>query len=179
MSKDKVYFDMGLKSCDKCEYYLRCEECVGSHYKEEMPKLNQQITDLEAELAEMTENYKACQEARKLEIEFNKQDKAELKQQLTESEEKCNKQWLEIQAETHQIQMLEQDIKRIKKELKQQLSEKDQDKISFCVEQLEKVKDFCDGMKWSMVYITQEDTTTIQTVLDEINNQIKQLKGEK
>lgn len=51
-----------------------------------------------------------------------------------------------------------------------------QDKISFAVEQLEKVKAFCDGMKWSMVYITQEDTTTIQTVLDEIDNQIKQLK---
>ena len=51
-----------------------------------------------------------------------------------------------------------------------------QDKISFAVEQLEKVKEFCDGMKWAMVYLTKENAQTIQTVLDEIDNQIKQLK---
>ena len=50
-----------------------------------------------------------------------------------------------------------------------------QDKISFCVEKLEKVKEFCDGMKWAMVHLTKENTQTIQTVLDEIDNQIKQL----
>ena len=44
---------MGLKSCDKCEYYLRCEECVGSHYREEMPKLNQRIAELEEQLTEV------------------------------------------------------------------------------------------------------------------------------
>lgn len=47
--------------------------------------LENKIADLEAKLAEMTEKYNACQEARKLEIEFNQQDKAELKQQLDES----------------------------------------------------------------------------------------------
>lgn len=51
MSKEnKLKVNMGLKSCDKCEYYLRCEECVGSHYREEMPKLNQRIVELEEQL---------------------------------------------------------------------------------------------------------------------------------
>ena len=56
MSKEnKLKVNMGLKSCDKCEYYLRCEECVGSHYREEMPKLNQRIAELEEQLAEKKE----------------------------------------------------------------------------------------------------------------------------
>lgn len=42
--------EVGIKECNKCEYYLRCEECVGSYYKEEIPKLNQQISDLEKAL---------------------------------------------------------------------------------------------------------------------------------
>ena len=54
MSKEnKLKVNMGLKSCDKCEYYLRCEECVGSHYREEMPKLNQRIAELEEQLTEV------------------------------------------------------------------------------------------------------------------------------
>lgn len=48
---------------------------------------DQKIADLEAKLAEMTEKYNACQEARKLEIEFNQQDKRELKQQIAEKDE--------------------------------------------------------------------------------------------
>lgn len=52
MSKeDKLKYNVGLKSCDKCEYYLRCEECVGSHYREEIPKLNKRIAELEEQLA--------------------------------------------------------------------------------------------------------------------------------
>lgn len=53
-----------------------------------------------------------------------------------------------------------------------------QDKIEFTVEQLEKVKEFCDGIKLSMIYISQEDTTKIQTIIKEIDNQIEQLKKE-
>lgn len=44
------------------------------------------IKDLQQQLAEMTEKYNACQEARKLEAEFNSQDKKELKQQLAEKD---------------------------------------------------------------------------------------------
>lgn len=57
-----------------------------------------------------------------------------------------------------------------------ELKQQHQDKISFAVEQLEKVKEFCDGIKLSMIYISQEDTTKIQTIIKEIDNQIKQLK---
>lgn len=51
MSKeDRFKYNIGLKSCDKCEYYLRCKECVGSHYREEIPKLNKRIAELEEQL---------------------------------------------------------------------------------------------------------------------------------
>lgn len=53
-----------------------------------------------------------------------------------------------------------------------------QDKISFAVKKLEKVKEFCDGIKLSMIYISQEDTTKIQTIIEEIDNQIEELKKE-
>lgn len=99
---------------------------------------------------------------------------ADLEAKLAESEEKCNKQWLEIQAETHQIQMLEQDIKRIKKEHKQQLAEKNQDKISFAVEQLEKVKRIITIHTKELW--TYEGDYISNILCDEIDNQIKQLK---
>ena len=44
------------------------------------------VDQLKQQLTDMTEKYNACQEARKLEIEFNKQDKAQLKQQLAEKD---------------------------------------------------------------------------------------------
>lgn len=52
------------------------------------------------QLAEMTEKYNACQEARKLEAEFNSQDKKELKQQLAEKDN-------EIEALEEETKMLE------------------------------------------------------------------------
>ena len=48
MSKE---IEVGLKECSKCEYHLRCEECVGSNYREEIPKLNERISELEEQLA--------------------------------------------------------------------------------------------------------------------------------
>lgn len=48
MSKE---IEVGFKECSKCEYHLRCEECVGSNYREEIPKLNKRIKELEEQLA--------------------------------------------------------------------------------------------------------------------------------
>jgi len=42
--------------------------------------LEKENKELKQKLAEVTEKYNACQEARKLEIEFNQQDKAKIKQ---------------------------------------------------------------------------------------------------
>ena len=66
-----------------------------------------------------------------------------------------------------------QDLKKVLQTVSDKLIK--EDKISFALEQLEEVKAFCDGMKWAMVHLTKENTQTIQTVLDEIDNQIKQL----
>lgn len=55
--------EIGVKECSKCEYYLRCEECVGSHYKEEIPKLNKKIAELEQRLSNCIEpKFKVGQE---------------------------------------------------------------------------------------------------------------------
>lgn len=86
------YCNEELTTANYCDEHIGiCTKCYNSMFKvsnEFVKGLTDRITDLEAKLAEMTEKYNACQEARKLEIEFNQQDKAELKQQLAESEKK-------------------------------------------------------------------------------------------
>lgn len=113
--------------------------------------LEQKISDLETKLAEMTEKYNACQEARKLEIEFNQQDKAELKQQLAEKEKEL----------------------KAKETLNQIFKDNRETKISFAVEQLEKAKSFCISAEDNGWCITHKDWLDI---VEYIDNQIKELK---
>ena len=66
-------------------------------------------------------------------------------------------------------------------ELLKQLAEKDKDKISFAVEQLEEVKEFCFEKRtvddFGVLTITvDEDLGTSDNLLHFIDNQIKQLK---
>lgn len=147
--------------------------------------LEKEFADLEAKLEEMTGKYNACQEARKLEIEFNKQDKAKLKQQLFDSGLKTLE---EIKLSEQRKKMLE-DLSTKNWELEHQLAEKqkennelhiainkmsidltnllkgNQDKISFAVEQLEKVKEF-----------NVQQVFSSKPLDNFIDNQIKQLK---
>lgn len=135
-------------------------------------KLENKIADLEAKLAESEEK---CNkqwleiQAETHQIQMLEQDikriKKELKQQLAEKDK--------------EIEVLKLDYDFVAKQYKELMrmgnfiiEQKDQDKISFCVEQLEKVKDhneniFCDD-KVYYTYITQF-----------IDQQIKQLKEEK
>lgn len=86
-----------LKKFDRKEPEHRCdfaikEDNISFEYAslddkdKTIAEQRKQIADLEAKLAEMTEKYNACQEARKIESEFSQQDKKELMQQLAESE---------------------------------------------------------------------------------------------
>lgn len=113
---------------DRLNYVKLCEkydqlESVHEVLVEDNLTYEKQISDLEAKLAEMTEKYNACQEARKHEIEFSRQDKEELKQQLFESGLKTLE---EIKLSEQRKKMLE-DLSTKNWELEQQLAEKDKE----------------------------------------------------
>ena len=120
--------------------------------------MRQKIKDLEAKLAEMTEKYNACQEARKLENEFSQQDKKELKQQLAESEKENNE--LHIAINKMSIDLTN-------------LLKGNQDKISFAVAELEKVK----VLIHNAVNIDSPEYDLVG-LYDAVSNQIKAIKGE-
>lgn len=126
-----------LGICDKC--YNEMFECGNEFIRNMVNK----ISDLEAKLAEMTEKYNACQEARKLEIEFNKQDKAELKQKLAEKEKEIEDMKFMMrnteQALNNVPNAMAGQRKRID-ELTKELKQANQDKISFAVDNLTEVK---------------------------------------
>lgn len=137
--------------------HIACKELqdskVGYDMLRDYLSQSKKVADLEAKIAES--------DAYKLRIELAGADEtiAQLKRQLAEKDEELS------EALAKQAIICLNTIENAY-----------QDKISFCVEQLEKVKDFCDGIKWAMVHLTKEDTQTIQTVLDEIDNQITLLK---
>lgn len=158
-------------------------------WEELIDTLNNQVSkiaDLEAKLAEMTEKYNACQEARKHEIEFSRQDKEELKQQLFESGLKTLE---EIKLSEQRKKMLE-DLSTKNWELEQQLAEKNKElkaketlnqifkdnreaKISFAVAELEKVK----VLIHNAVNIDSPEYDLVG-LYDAVSNQIKAIKGE-
>ena len=79
--------------------------------------------------------------------------------------------------------ILSSDLEREIKEIEQgekiwQTKNFNQYKISFCIEQLEKVKEFCDGIVLSMKYVSNQDATPIQAIIDEIDQKIRALKKE-
>lgn len=174
-----------------------------SNYTMTQEEVCERLNTLEEKLAEMTEKYNACQEARKLEIEFNQQDKAQLKQQLAEKEKEIS-EYVEIVDDLHkqlsdkcdfceegykkQLAEKEKEISELKrigekghlndlfedkrkenKILIKAIEQANQDKISFAVEQLEKVKE-----EFDCIY--SNDTYTPYQIADKIDNQIKQLK---
>ena len=150
--KRKLEVSMGLKSCDKCEYYLRCEECVGSHYREETPKLNNKISDLEAKLAESEKKQEylfssICEYVYQIE---------ELKQQLAEKDETIDEINREFVQSTH-------DWKEI-------VDEKIKAKTEFAIEKLQRVKENCqafDGI---------ELVGFIDQIIKELEGKVKKIK---
>lgn len=132
-------------------------EAFGDDIQEQALK---EIARLQDKLAEMTDKYNACQEARKFAIEDKKEtikerDKtiADLEAKLAEKEESIN----EIMKEFG-LQM--QDFGKCKGNL----IKANQDKISFAVAELEKVSKYVDGRTYLAQYI---------------QDRIKQLKKEK
>ena len=160
----------------KCEDCLQKENSFVGLLHKEMDELiddyaKRRISDLEAKLAESNESHhKNIVELTKIATEKDRKIE-ELKQQLAEKEKEIEclrtrqfidmteKEMLELKIATHN-----EDLKKIKHIF-------DQDKISFAVGQLEKVKE----LLWDSI----NDETPYGDVIgvrEEIDNQIKQLK---
>lgn len=158
-------------------------------------KIPMENAQLKQKLAEMTEKYNACQEARKQEIEFSQQDKRELKQQLTDKIQKYQllddnytrlTEKYDLLESRHEL-LIEENLK-----LEHQLAEKNeahmeamqnalndflelrqelnQEKILFAVEQLEKAKSLLFDAPYEF------DSEEWCWVEEQLDNQIKQLK---
>ena len=168
-------FVNGMKFCAKCY-----QETFGETDKD------RKISDLEAKLAE---SEKQCQECKHLnkKIELNIKNKlmaenCELQKQLAEKEKEIS-EYIKIVDDLH---------KQLSDKCDFCDKTKDQDKISFAVEQLEKVREFCEKelKECDKLLKTEfEDDFYIQSVMAResmcfdfrrtIDSQIKQLKGKK
>ena len=165
------------------------------------------VADLEAKLAESEKRMQAYEEIveqKDKEISFANRDKTCIVKQLNdpkayvllEDYKKLKQQLAEWQDGT--IICKWTDAENKVKELEHQLAEKEElimfadrtikglvlakeiDKISFCIEQLEKVKEFCDNPKYQVDYEYYTNCWTYaidkDSLLNEIDNQIKAIK---
>ena len=137
-------------------------------------KLVSEKEELKQQLAEMTEKYNACQEARKLESEFSQQDKKELIQQLAEKEEEIKQ--LNNRILFSQLQAPKEQILNIVGSQCVQYNP-DQDKISFAVKQLEKVKEEIGNEIDTFIDSYGDRCIDESDLVFFIDNQIKKLKG--
>jgi chromosome segregation ATPase len=165
---------------------------------EELKKLQEENADLEAKLAEseknvqveeMLKNY-GKEEIKKLHkrineiVERDKNIVTELKQQLAEKEKEIEKLTEELDDKNFCKDFV--DLYSENKLKTQMLQENWKDKISFAVERLEKVKEWCENHKYSdeddyvITYEPdEEDASGCMDYLKEyIDNQIEELKKE-
>ncbi len=151
------------------------------------------IAELEAKIAELREQITICNEENSksfIKSVNAMRENAELKQQLAEKEK-------EIETLKFMMRNMEQASRNVPNamagqrkridELTKELKQHNQDKISFAVEQLEKVKEFCEAncekcddpdSEYSCKVIGLDDIlyTGDMSLFEYIDNQIKQLK---
>ena len=119
-----------------------------------------------------------------LEVKELKHQLAENKEQLIDMNEKSNKIKKESFYLKQQLAEKDEELKYYETLLKRQCSEcKDQDKISFAIKQLEKVKEWCEDTRtedeFGVFTINVDDElNTEDNLLNFIDNQINELKGE-
>lgn len=189
MNKDTEMLYRDFTVCENCggNCYLGnkfCEDCANKLF------------------ADMTEKYNACQEARKQEIEFSMQDKNELRQQLAEKDKEietkntalklCREYMFNIMcsedvpSEEWFIKCANEEENRLLEIIKAKDKEiESQDKIDYAVEQLERVKEFCEN--WKRIepyfeYVIIKETSGVRCVpalyefIDQLITEIKEGK---
>ena len=128
--------------------------------------LNKKIAmflDVKQQLAESEEAVKYLKGIKRYDIGEMLTENTKLKQQLAEKEDRISRLQFEVQ------QALSNSLGKTIKEL---IEFDNQGKISFAVEQLEKVKEFYT----TPIYDIQKPHTDVRVLLQRIDNQIKQLK---
>ena len=83
---DSLVDDYAKRRIADLEAKLAVADDRADRYWKQLGVVENENKQLKQQLAEMTEKYNACQEARKLENEFSQQDKKELRQQLAEKD---------------------------------------------------------------------------------------------
>ena len=196
-------FVNGMKFCAKCYQETfgnkNMTENLNNMYEAYLKILNEkdkQIADLEAKLAESKEKNKQLVKALNGEVFINYKlpmENAQLKQQLEDAEEHIDNLELQLREQYQIVDEKDEQLAEKEKLLKRIMSgeyipaniaEKSlelssQDKISFCIEQLEKVKEFFlkehKDEELDTDYIITKDAGEIA---DFLLNQIRQLKDQ-
>lgn len=175
-------FVNGMKFCAKCY-----QETFGETDKD------RKITDLETKLAESENQCRECKHLNK-KIELNIKNKlmaenCELQKQLADTEAQ-NKRVLEkLDIIVRSNQELEKENELMAKTLKMTKfveKEVNQDKISFALEQLEKVKELCktkfewwENSEWEgNIYDKSDVSNAYFDIEANVDNQIEELKKE-
>jgi hypothetical protein len=162
--------DNEMKKCNQCMFARIChEECVAICEDGGEKEHEFLIYQFEEETEKLRKQIKQESDARKRfveEVKKLKQQLAEKDDELLQKEKKIQDLMLcEFVATTLDFNKLSADNCR----LREQLAEHNQDKISFAVEQLEKMKEL-------LYPELRFDYSLYLRVMHEIDNQIKQLK---
>ena len=151
------------------DYTSRKWLAVGS-VQQENEQLKQQLAEKETRIAEEID----LSDKRRQIIEDLTIENRKLEQQLAEKEEKLNSTEIGEEFALKCCKEAEEQLEKQAKIHYRHLKEKDQDKISFCIEKLEKTKkDIENG--WKMVGYEGLD---FNEVIGTIDNQIEELKKE-
>jgi hypothetical protein len=174
----------GMKFCAKCY-----QETFGNSTSQFVDLLNKEmyelkIADLEAKLAESETRIEELESQFAYECECNKQfiecqnENTQLKQQLAEKEEFLKKQKELFETVDRELYLTKDTLKHHTNIYNSLVKSRNQDKISLCIEKLEKVKE---KMRQNITIAAPVNelkklSDYLIGVDDYIDNQIKQLK---
>ena len=171
----------------KYSHFEMCEKIFGQKYKwneqkhdyepysrtdmwNKMIEQQDKISDLEAKLAEK-------EKERELDNSFWKQECDSLQKTLVEKEKEIDNLYNRLNSKQKFYEMsLEKDYKEYLSRLDKLEKQCDKDKISFTLEQLEKVKETTECVLDNALKNSSLNQSYYDRLLDEIDNQIKQLK---
>lgn len=165
-----------------------CKDCYNGMFRngnELISKFITKISDLEAKLAEKDLRIEELESQFAYECECNKQfvdcqkENTQLKQQLAEKEKELHYKTAECEkwkADYENCSRLEKLMTKEHQYCLDNWIASDQNKISFCIEQLEKVKELAEDILDDAIKNCSLNESYYDNLLDYIDNQIKQLK---
>lgn len=182
------YCNNELTTGDSPKHFGICNKCYDGMFKSSdtiIRSFTNKISDLEAKLAK-------SEKERELDNSFWKQECDSLQKTLAEKEKEIDNLYDRLNSKQKFYEMsLEKDYKEYLSRLDKLEKQCDKDKISFTLEQLEKVKNKIESKVESIYKIlddlnikivgesTSRELNAYEEIAKEIDNQINELKGEK